>query len=274
MPFTNRNIVLTHLMASALPESAFENVPITLTGTADAQLPHANILDESIALKCSSDEKATRLSGVVLTNYDETSLSHSHIVPQSLVVAGDDSLSTVFVEEKDYLVNEHDGKISRLPGTAITSGASLVVWYDYFTLYELSTDYRVNYENGTVSRTSGSAIPDGATVLADYSVAEGSADALLIDEAIIEAEDMIARCLREGYTVNSTDVGLRTGATYLSLSIFARGMAALTLTTFRGSDAAARAKEWQAAAENWWKLAWDTLAPFTLPHSLRSPLAL
>jgi hypothetical protein len=231
------------------------------------------LIDGAVVVKWIASESPTREASIVMNNYNETSLAHTQIVPKSLVAALDESLQTVFAEEKDFAVNESDGKIARVPGTVISNAIPIVAWYDYFTPFVEGDDYSLNLEKGTVARASGSAIPDGATVLVDYTVAEGSADDLLIDAAILEAEDMIVRCLREGYTSASSDIGLHSGATYLALSIVARGMAAFTLNKSRNSDAASRSKEWQSLSENWWKFAWDTLAPFTLPHSFRSPLA-
>jgi hypothetical protein len=261
------------LVAPQLPETTFQNVPVTLTGEDFAELPHQNLVEGSVTVKWLAAESPVRESNVVMNSYDETSLAHTLIVPASLVTAFDESLQTVFAEEKDYRVNETQGKIARVPGTSISNAIPVVVWYDYFTAFDEGDDYFLNTGKGTVTRASGSAIPDGATVLVDYTVAEGNADDQLIDAAILEAEDMIVRCLREGYNESSLDYGLHSGATYLALSIVARGMAALTLTRNRGTDAASRAKEWQSLSDNWWKLAWDTLAPFTLPHSIRTPLA-
>lgn len=272
MSYTDRTTVRTHLIAPQLPETSFQNVPITLTGEDSVELPHANLIEGSVIVKWIASESSVHQSGVVMNNYDETSLAHELIVPGSLVTAFDESLQTVFAEEKDFRVNETDGKIARVPGSSIGNAIPLVLWYDYFVPFDEGDDYVLNTNKGNIARASGSAIPDGATVLVDYTVAEGSADDLLIDAAILEAEDMIVRCLREGYTENSIDYGLHSGATYLALSIVAQGVAAFTLNRNRGTDAASRAKEWQALSVNWWKLAWDTLAPFTLPHSPRTPL--
>lgn len=273
MPYTDRITLRTHLVVPQLPETSFQNVPVTLIGEDSSELPHANLIDGAALVKWIASESPTREASIVMNNYDETSLAHSQIVPKSLVAALDESLQTIFAEEKDFVVNESDGKIARAPGTVINNSVPIVVWYDYFTPFVEGDDYSLNPAKGTLTRVSGSAIPDGATVLIDYTVAEGGADDLLIDAAILEAEDMIVRCLREGYTEDSIDYGLHSGATYLALSIVARGMAAYTLTKSRSSDAASRSKEWQALSDNWWKLAWDTLAPFTMPHSFRATLA-
>jgi hypothetical protein len=94
----------------------------------------------------------------------------------------------------------------------------------------------------------------------------------LIDQAIIEAQDLILRNLAEGYDEYSSDQGITTGATQLALSIVARGLAADVLIINSAADAYHRSKEWQALSELWESTAWETLSPFLDAQAMNSPV--
>ncbi len=270
MSFTDLATVRKHLVAAYLPEKFIENVRVTLIGTLDATLPHDNLVADSELVKRVASDVPTRETSILLTNEDEVSLSNKNLVPDSVAMASDLALATIFDEEQDFRVSHAAGTVMRMASGTIPNSFPVVVWYDYYETFEPSTDYIVNFNEGKIRRKSGSAIPDGATLLVDYTIAQGSAEDSLIEQAIVEAQDMIVRGLREGYNGSSTDQGLQSGASYLSLAIIARGMAALMLTRNTGSDANTRAREWQQLSEKWSAAAWNVLAPFVTPHSLRS----
>lgn len=271
MPFTDLLTVRKHLVASNTPALPFENIPLTLSGTTPVPLPQGNVL-ASVSVKWLASELPTLEPAIVLVNENWASLSYANLARGSVVVASTLSLAQVFTEEHDYRVNHEEGRLKRLASGAIPNSFPAVVWYGRYHLFAESSDFVVDYAAGTVRRASGSTIPDGATVLVDYIVAHGSAEDLLIEQAIVEAEDVILRSLRQGYSASSTDQGLQSGATYLALHIVARGMAALMLTRNLGSDAYTRAREWLQLSDKWHTAAWNVLAPFVTPHSLRSTL--
>lgn len=270
MPFTTLETIRKHLVAANVPSQRIENTRVTLVGTTEISLPHFNLETDSALVKRFASDKATYETGVLLTDEDEISLSNKYLVQGSVVIASDLALSTIFHEEYDFRVQHEAGIVSRMAAGAIPNSFPAVVWYNYFEVFESATDFVLDYVEGTLRRTSGSAIPDGATLLIDYTVAQGAAEDALIEQAIVEAEDIVVRALREGYNSSSTDQGLKTGTAYLTLSIVSRGMAALMLTRNRGSDSYSRAREWQQLAEKWHSAAWNVLAPFVNPHLMRS----
>lgn len=270
MAFTDLATVRKHLVAASVPSQTYENSPVTLTGTTPQYLPHAHLLSNSVIVKWLASDKPERENAVLLINEDDSSLAHKNVVRNSVTVAADLALSQVFSEELDYRMNHRLGRIRRLAGGNISNSFPVVVWYHYYELFDETTDFIVDHSAGSVRRTTGSAIPDGANVLVDYTISQGSAEDVLIDQAIVEAQDIIVRGLRDGYTAASTDQGLKTGANYLALSIVSRGMSALMLTRNVGSDAYSRAREWQQLSDKWFGAAWNVLAPFVDPHSLRS----
>ncbi|MCB9357573.1 MAG: hypothetical protein H6505_03280 [Calditrichaeota bacterium] len=269
MAFTDLATVRKHLVASNLPETEYENVPITLHGTTQTALPDALSL-LSVSVKWLADELPTLEDSIVLQDEKESSLLEKRIVPNSFLAASTPTLAQLYLEEHDYRVDYDNGLLRRLASGSIPNSVPVAVWYQYFEEFSDGTDYVVDYTRGTVRRTTGSAIPDGATVLLDYIIAQGTAEDVLIEQAIVEAQDIIVRSLREGYTTSSTDQGLKTGAINLALSIVARGMAALMLTRNTGSDAYSRAREWQQLSDKWLAVAWNVLAPFVRPNAMRS----
>ncbi|MCB1060550.1 MAG: hypothetical protein KDB65_09975 [Calditrichaeota bacterium] len=270
MPFTDLATVRKHLVASNLPETKFENVRVRLDGLIEVDLPHANLESASERVKRIASNFPTVETGVLMVDEKEVALTEKLLIRDTLTMASDRAVSAVYTEEQDYRVDHDAGVVTRMSTGTIPNSFPVVVWYDYYELFSSSADYVIDYVAGTVRRSSGSSIPDGGAVLIDYSVAEGWAEDALINQAILEAQDIIVRALREGYSAASTDQGLQSGATYLTLAIVSRGMAALMLSRNKGSDANSRAREWRELCDKWSEAAWNVLAPFVNPHSLRS----
>lgn len=269
MPFTDLETVRKHLVAAATPAAAYANVLVTLKEVEPVALPHAH-LQSGLLAKWLAADPPTRETSVMLVNEDPVSLAQKDLERGSVAVALDLGLSAIYDEERDYRLDYNDGIIQRLATGAIPNSVTVVVWYNYYERVQETTDFIVDYAAGTIRRTSSGAIPDGATILVDYAVAQGSAEDALIEQAIVEAQDIVVRSLREGYSASSTDQGLKTGTIYLTLSIVARGMAALMLTRNSGSDAYSRAREWQQLSDKWTTAAWNVLAPFIRPNAMRS----
>jgi len=98
-------------------------------------------------------------------------------------------------------------------------------------------------------------------IYVDYQLTVGSGAELLIESAVAEAEDKIARRLKAGYSTSSTDQGLVTGATELALGIVCKGLAAQALSD--GAPAAAvRGNGWLKLATEFEASAAITLSPF------------
>ena len=187
-----------------------------------------------------------------------------------MVVTPGEALSTVYVEEQDYQVDYAGGRIRRLGSGAIPNNQPVLIYYSYYTLFTIHSDYTLDCAAGILTRVETGAIPDGATALVDYTVTAGTVEDDLIAEAITEAEDLILCSLSPDYNANSTNQGLKTGATELALSIICRAEAIEALSRRATTDIPGRAKEWQHLSRFYEQQAWETLAPFLLPLHLRS----
>ena len=103
-------------------------------------------------------------------------LAEQNIIPDSVVVASDSSLGTIYTENLDYHVDHVGGKIARVATGMIASGASVAVWYYAYRVYTEGVDYTVNYERGTIRRAPAGAIEDGQSVFVDYQTLTGGFD--------------------------------------------------------------------------------------------------
>ncbi len=270
MSFTTPVLVKTHLLTSTFPELVIRNHPVTFSGTASIELPHHNLVADSAAVKQDLQTAPFMDNSATLKEQEFVALQHPQLVPGTVVVTLSEALTTIFVEELDYQVDYTSGSVRRLATGAIPDMQPVIVYYSFCTLFGRNTDYSLNDQTGLLTREDGGAIPDGASVIVDYTVTAGSVEDDLIDEAITEAEDIILRSLAEDYNANSTNQGLKTGATELALSIICRALAVEALSRRATTDIPGRAKEWQQLSRTYEQQAWQTLAPFLTPMSLRS----
>lgn len=271
MPFTTLAIVRTHLQAADIGTLEVRDQPVTLHATDPTQLPHQNLAANSETVKWDTRINPTIDGPLTLRDFDWTNLSSGHLVAHSDAVLINLSLATVYVPEADYKLDIVNGRIRRMSGSAIPNLQDVLVCYNAYSLFERGTDYVVDGQQGTIRRTAGSAIPDGAEVIVDYHVEAGGVTDGLIEQAIIEAQDLIERALAPEYNGSSADQGLQTGATQLVLANVARDMAAAALLQRRETDANGRAKEWQNLSGLYETRAWQTLRPFLVPYQIHSP---
>ena len=272
MSFTSLAIIKKHLLSTDVGELQIENMPVTLTGLGTINLPHQDLAPNREVVKWETVVLPLHDGPIVLSDGGKASLSSGNIVHGSVVVTLGETLSTVYVEETDYKLDYLTGSLHRVPTGGIPNNQPVHVYYNRYLIFNPGSDYVMDYVNGTIARHSGSTIPDGATVLIDYAVVAGSVTDDLISQAVVEAEDLIVRSLSSAYSSSSPDQGLKTGATFLALSIIARDMTAESLARRLGSDSGSRAKEWQNLSILYEARAWETLRPFveTFPiHSVQ-----
>ena len=270
MPFTTPALLRTHLLTATLPELVIENHPVTLIGTDPVELPHHNLVVDTVSVKWLADDTLSLESGVTLTDTDEIDLLFPLLVRGSVVVTLSEAVTTIYTEEVDYRIDYAKGRISRVDTGSVPNGQQVLVYYLYYTAFTSGTDYTLDHPAGILTRDDTGAIPDGANVLVDYTVTSGGVEDDLIVQSITEAEDIIVRFLSPDYNSSSTDQGLKTGATQLALSIICRAQAIEALSRRATTDIPGRAKEWQQLSRFYEQQAWDTLAPFLLPMHLRS----
>ena len=271
MSFTNLATVKKHLLSTDIGSQRVECVPITLNAEDDSILPDQNLVQYSEIVKWETTLPPTNEGPITMSDNGKMSLSAGNVVRGSVVVTLSETLSTVYVEEADYQLDYSSGALRRVPTGGIPNNQPVYVYYNKYSTFHPGSDYDMDYVRGTIRRRSGSSIPDKARVLVDYMRATGSVTDDLISQAIVEAEDLIVRSLSAAYSSSSTDQGLQTGATLLTLSIVARDMTAENLGRRVTSDSGGRAKEWQNLSTLYEARAWETLRPFLESCPVHSP---
>lgn len=268
--WTNSALVKTHLLDAFEGSIHFEDLEVTLEGTTASDLPHRLLTPSSETVKWCIGVTPTEETPT-LTDEDWSNLAQDDIVPGSVLVALHPILTNVYAEGEDFIVDYEGGRIRRATGSGIATPMPVYVWYLYFFAFTITTDYLIDYEAGTLTRAGGGGIPSGATILIDYNVAATDIASSLIDNAILQAEDKILGRLSSAYGAGSSDQGLKTGATELTLSIIAQALAIYQLQHETLDVPDDRAHQWRQLASNFENQAWQTLAPFLDPTPRRAP---
>ncbi len=273
MSWTNTATVRKHLQQTSAAPTEIEDEAHVLSGTDEVQLEHLSVSSGSEEVKTIDIGSPYSQGAKILTGTNWTSLTRQDLVPDTIVVTGDQALDTVYVEGTDYVVDYELGKIRRVSGTSIPDGGTVYVWYFYFTVHIKDTDYEIDYSSGKLNRIDGGGIADSSTVYVDYSTSAGTVTDDLIGEAITEAEDKILARLKDEYSASSTDQGLKTGATELSLAIICNGKAMDMMLNLPSDEADGAACQWRQMSHRFAAQAWETLDRFLKARSWRGAQA-
>jgi hypothetical protein len=270
MPFTSPGLVRAHLSGLRAGDLPIADVPVVLNGTQAAQLPHVGLIESSVTVK------ALRLAAPVREEIalavEWTSLTYQNLVARSVVVASDNSLSTVYVENADYIVDYPGGRIRRLPEGSIPLGATITIWYDAYHIYIAGDDYTLDALNGSLRRTVTGTIADGQTVLVDYKVGLGTIADAVIENAIAEVDDSVLALLDPVYHDQPVP-GIVIGETHWAVAAVCRMQAAATLSEAEVLSAGTHnlARVWLDLADRYDNSGRERLARFAAPqHSLRA----
>jgi hypothetical protein len=270
MSWTDLNTVKTHLMQSEIATGTVEDEEHTLWGSDEVQLNTALITPDSETIKTIDLNEPYDQGGMVLSAHNWAAFDHSNIVPESVVVSSDIHRTTIYIEGTDYVLEYNAGKIRRVEGSSIPSGDTVYIWYLYYTEQVKDTDYVIDYETGTLSRIPGGSIADGGIVYVDYTTSASTIPDALISEAITEAEDKILSRLSDAYNASSTDQGLVTGATELTISIICNAKAMDIMNRLHNASADDLAGQWREMSNRYEIQAWKTLSRFLATPGIRA----
>jgi hypothetical protein len=246
MSYTNIEQIKKHINFSVLPASVISDCPVILPGLDWVRLPGRNIVDGSAVVKvvCALSPQYT-----TATLGDEpASLSHSRLVPGSVVIASDNSLGMIYTENVDYTIDYQNGIIRRTAEGSIMAGKIVSVWYYYYTPYIEGEDYSINYTDGKIRRLSSGAIQSGQTVLIDFILAVGQPGDDIIEATVLEADAIIEKEI-DSLGSFGADPTLQSGATFLAVSLLFRIIAAEELRL--GDTGRQSASSWLALSESY-----------------------
>jgi len=265
MSWTTSAIIKKHLFDLDRQPTEYRDVEVRLNSAGVGYTPHRGLVSGSEKVKRPVSMTPTEQSGVTLNGETWVQLSYDNLVPRQLIVAADNGLSTVYQLDKDYAFNPDGGKVRRIDGGDITDGASVEILYQRYEVLTRDSDYTIDYDTGGLTAKTGGSLEPETAIWVDYRTSAASGADQLIDEAIAEAEDKILGNLKDDYDASSTDQGIKTGATELTLAVICRGLASRSLSDGL-SSAENRSHGWRELARQYELAAWRTLRPF-----LKSP---
>jgi hypothetical protein len=260
MPFTTIDIVKKHILDNHLSSTSVENERIKLIANDNIQLSPRAIVNDSEKIKTKELNIPTE-EYIDFSTGDTVALSHSELIPDTVVAASDSSLGNIYIEHVDYSIDYDSGEVKRLDSGSIPSGAQIVIWYLYYRIYERGIDYDINYRKGTISRRSSGAIESDQWVLADFTADTGGVNDDVIENSIDEANNQVLAFIDSIYH-ESTDRLLVDAETYMSVSIICKikGMESISPASIKkdGKDA----MSWAALSEMYRKQAYDILSKY------------
>jgi len=219
-----------------------------------SQLEHTNIdnLSETVKIIRDALPLLDVKSPITLTDQDPVSLTSQKIVWDTVIVSNTLSLTTIYVENDDYIIDYTNGTITRTTtGTTIPNGGTIYIWYLPFTILTSGSDYNINYDFGTLTRRAGSSIPNNATIYVDYSHSQATVTDTSLLEIIDEMEHFVKPRLKSGFTLDSDDAGLKSAATNFCLYLFCLSQSLKELHVAGKDDSDKLASQWMKLSDKY-----------------------
>jgi len=246
MLYTSVDKVKQHLISVFPVREVVFDQPVILTDTDFVTFFGGSIDESSLAVKSFQQNNLKRIS--VSLGISSTSLPDELLMRDSVVVASDSSLGTIYTENVDYIVDYARGVITIKTGGALSSGQAVVIWYGLYVKYSASSDYVLNAADGSLRRIASGDIASGETVLLDYAPIIQSYNDVVIQNAVDEANAIIEKTVDPGRQFGVEPV-LQTAATYRAVEIVCRASAARELSSRSGQYNVALA--WLKLAEEY-----------------------
>ncbi len=248
MPYTNFELVKGHIALKDTPADSIRDYPVIFTANSEIYLPGKGIIPGSMLVKASGPPKPSY--GEYISGVDPIVISGGNLIPNSVVIASNRSLSTIYRDNIDYAITYASGEITIIPDGAIASGQPLSIWYEKYIVYAEGVDYSVNYTKGYIRRLVNGDINIGQRILVDYDSAWHHANDAIVTITVNEANAIVEREVDPDKSFGADPV-LQAAATYLAASILCRIAAAGDLEGI--SSASRGASSWLALSDNFRK---------------------
>ncbi len=216
MAYTNIELVKQHLLSVERTLAIIRDHRVIFSDSGTVDLPHSTIKKNSEVVSGLQSNKPR--SEHVTFDDDVKALSSQHLLHESVVIASDDSLGKVYIENADYVVDYPAGSVCRVSDGDIETGASVTVWYVPCAVYDRNADYYISYENGTVTRIDGGRIQPGQIAFIDYEIEAGVFSDDAISRAINEASIQLS-ILVDDQKAEAASKELTVAETYLVVAI-------------------------------------------------------
>lgn len=233
MNLTGISQIRNHLYRLNVGTGDIRNCALRLKSDEYAVLPHSHLVTGSETVKAIKNTIPSTES--ILLGSSPVSLKHQPLAIDTVVCAADSSLSCLYQENLDFLVDYPAGMLTRIDGGSIPSNSQVIVWYLYYHVYQRNVDYYIDYERGRLRRIASGDIEEGQEIRVDYLLGSSEFSDSEIEQCISEAEAEITHLIDPVYQ-DSTDPALQTAATCLALSLLCRNSAGITATGLGGAD--------------------------------------
>lgn len=260
MSYTNIDLVNNHLtLPLAVSNKIFDqqlifdsNELITFFG---------GVINES-SLLVKSLQQTNQSSIDIIIEDGEAQISNLPIVRGSLLVADSSSLSVIYTENIDYIIDYEAGKMTVKEGGILTNGMSVTVFYIPFHLYQSGVDFSLDNKNGRMRRLSSGSIALGERIFLDYQPEYISFTDESLSAAVKEANSIISQIIDPNQEFEADPV-LQAAATYRALEILCRSSAIRELTSQNKDDKTSAA--WLKLSESYRTESDKLLASFKEP---------
>lgn len=246
MSYTNADLVRSHISFDESATGLRLDHPVVFSDQEWINLPGRKLVENSIVVKAIKHYSPV-FEDVMVVNGTVT-LSNEHLTSNSVTVASNSSLGTIYRENIDYSVDSANGIIKSIDGGAIPFDGRVAVWYYHYSIYIEGSDYSIDYTAGMIRRLGGGNIQAGQTVLVDYELSMSRIDDELINEAVSEANAIVEKQV-DPHRQFGADAALQAAATYFAVSLVCRMAAAGDLITAANGHQAASA--WLVIAESY-----------------------
>ncbi len=216
MAYTNIELVRKHLQESVRTGGKIEDHRIRLIGLDAVLMPHSGLIADSEKVK--GKEQIAPVSEIITLADEAESLEKSDLLAECVVVARDNSLTEIYTENVDFVVDYSEGTVRRMANGRIESGQAVAIWYYHFTIYERNIDYLISYQNGEVTRLEDGGIADGQIIRVDYEIESGLFADDVITNAILEASAQVGHRIDSSVADDALSM-LIIAETYLTVSI-------------------------------------------------------
>jgi hypothetical protein len=246
MSYTNLDLVNKHINFEDFQAGTKKDYAFEFSDISWCNLPGRFIRENSLIVK--SHTMTSPAYEEINLESAPVSLNRNYLIPQTMVVAANKSLSTIYRETIDYLVSYREGQITRIEGGGISAGTTVSAWYFYYTLYDENIDYEVEYSEGRIRLLTGSNIAYNQTILIDYDLSSSQLSEALISGAVAEANAIVESEIDPSRPYGA-DQTLQTAATFLAVSLLCRMAGTGNLT--RGEPVRSNAEAWIKLADSY-----------------------
>ena len=262
MSYTNAALVRNHIEFVQPVHQMITNQRTSFTNNDFQSFFNGQIVNGSVVIK-SLKEYKHQLSSLIVTD-GENVISNLPVVDGSVLCASNNSLTQIYKENIDYIIDYTRGTVVFPSSGTISKDDHVTFFYLPYFIYQENSDYKINYESGKIALPVSSKIQFGEVVYIDYQPAVLIYSDAVIENAVVEANAIIEQTVDPNQQFGANIV-LQTAATYRALEILCRSSAVKDLASQSGRESSAKA--WITLGDVYLLRSQELIRSFTEPVS-------